>query len=220
MSVGIASWGRSLGESGLAGSLFAAAGPERLDAARALHWEGLAVHADLIVRTDTSHRGVTPEQIRAVRNELPDARIDLHLIVDGDAGAAVVRVAVDDAVELAHDLRAERLSVSRELLEAHRARLQTARRKGLAVWCELPHDDEANAVDGTDGRLVMFIRPGTTHAANPAGLNAVRSLAGKVPVGADGGITEDLARACAALGASPIVSGRALLTTIDQKGTP
>lgn len=211
MTVAVASWGRSLKDKGLAGSLFAATAQERLNAARALHLEGLAVHADLIVRADGAHRGVTPAQTQQVRDELADALIDLHLIVDDDTLAGT-KGAVEEAIALAFNVGAQRLTVSRMVLDMHRQTLQAARVQGLAVWCELPHDDEADAIAGTDGRLVMLIRPGTTDAANPAGLIAVQTLAGRVPVGVDGGVTEDLARACADLGATPIVSGRALLT--------
>ncbi len=140
-------------------------------------------------------------------------RVDLHLIVDGDAGAPAARSAVAEAITLASELSAERLTVSRALLEAHSEHLQAARREGLTVWCELPQGDPPAAVDGADGRLVMLIRPGTTDAADPLELGAVRDFVGRVPVGVDGGITEDIARACADLGANPIISGRALLTS-------
>ena len=89
--VTVAPWGRSLKDRGLAGSLFATVAGERLNAARALHSEGLAVHVDLIISADGSHRGVTPAQVRAVRACVLGVRVDLHLIVDGDAGAPATR---------------------------------------------------------------------------------------------------------------------------------
>ncbi|WP_157521114.1 hypothetical protein [Microbacterium sp. Leaf159] len=213
VKVKVAPWGRSLSGRGLAGSLFAAPAHERLDAAHALHAEGLAVHVDLIVRQDGTHRGVTPAQVRAVRSELPHASIDLHLIVEGDPRDSHTHAAIEEAIHMGLDLGVERISLSRELLDCYHSALQDARQRGLAVWCELPHDAPADPVAGADGLLIMLIRPGTTEAADPAGLTTVRALAGRVPVGVDGGVTETLARECADLGASPIISGRALLTT-------
>ncbi|WP_136588139.1 MULTISPECIES: hypothetical protein [Actinomycetes] len=214
MSVVLAPWGRVLRAHGLAGSLFAVNAADRVAAAHALDAEGLAVHADVILDRGGAHRGVDPAQIERIRGDLPHARIDVHLILDDDTLTRTAEI-VAETVAVSERVRAERLTVSRAVLRAHRAPLQGARSRGLPVWCEVVHNDHeaATAADeDADGCLVMLIRPGTTDLADSGGLATIRSLQGRVPVGVDGGVTEDLARVCADGGVSPIVSGRALLT--------
>lgn len=212
MSVRIAPWAQEFVGTGLAGSLFAVDSADRIDAARRLDSAGFAVHADVIIGADGALVGVTPDEVRAVRERVPNARLDLHLIVHPAASGAISS-ALDSVIALGLSTAAERLTVSTDVLRSHPAVVQDARRAGLPVWCELLMGDTAADLDDTDGRLVMLITPGSTDAADPAAMSLARTFRGITAVGVDGGVTHELAREAADLGAVPIVSGRALLAT-------
>lgn len=202
----IADWAVRLSERvGVAasGSLYAVAAESRPAAAAELAARGLRVHVDLIVGAG-GHRGVTPDALRAVRAAAPDAVVEVHLIVDGGD----LDLAVAEAVEAAVDVRAEFLVLPREAPAV--AAAEALRAAGVALWRQVSPDDAADVPDGADGALVMLIAPGTADDADPALVDRVAALSGRMPVGVDGGVTPELAERCVAAGATTIVAGRAL----------
>jgi pentose-5-phosphate-3-epimerase len=128
---------------------------------------------------------------------------------------------VDELLAVAGALGVEAVSASAPLVAAHRGALDRLREDGVALWLELaPGPADGQLPDGIDGALVMFIPPGTTQAADPARLAEVARLSVHVPTAVDGGITEQLAAACVASGATYVVAGRSLLTAAADASPP
>jgi pentose-5-phosphate-3-epimerase len=146
------------------------------------------------------------EAVVAVRDALPTARIDLHLILLDGAAADDEPIAID----IAGTLTLDTITLTREQIGRHRIRLDRLRSSGVGVYEELRPEHEGPAADDIDGALVMFIPPGTKQAADPGQLDKVPRLAGTLPVAVDGGITHRLAQQCLDRGAEYLISGRDL----------
>ena len=223
------------------GSLYAVAPEHREAVASALAARGAHVHVDVIITADGAHRGLTPAELRAVREAAPDARIEVHLIFDprsdaanapdpaamGDsaasdapdqAGTAPRRIdaAVGETVAAAVESRAAVVVLPRAMHAEPGGIVAALRRAGIAVWVELPPGEPADPPEGVDGALVMLIEPGTRNAADPSLVSRVAELSTRLPVGVDGGVTSDLAERCIAAGATTIVAGRALFVPAEQ----
>ena len=218
IGVQLASWFASLPDSVLRGSLYSVASESRLAAAIVLAANGCAVHADMIVSATGEHVGVSPAELLAVRAALPNARIDVHLMLVDDLYLDGQSDAVGDVVRTAEAVGAERVATSPALLDLPGDVFAGLRRAGIAVWIEVGprHDGSGLPRDDVDGALVMFIRPGRTDSADPTHLDKLARLATLLPVGVDGGVTAELAAASVEAGASFIVSGRALLETFQN----
>lgn len=210
----------------LAGSLYAVNPSLRIRAAQLLDDAGVAIHLDVIVDPDGDHVGVTLEDLVAVRSAAPDARVDVHLIIlersDGhpERSSNTIRVhrALQSTLKAATSIGVERVSASPALLDIEPLAWQAVRESGAEIWAEIvPGSDQTTVPDHVDGVLVMFIRPGTVDRAAGDRLQVIKELAQSLPVGADGGITSELAQRCVSAGATVVVSGRALLSsTIDS----
>lgn len=220
-TITLAPWHRTVSDA-LAGSLYAVPPELRTHAAHVLADANVAIHLDVIIDTDGDQVGVSLEDLLRVRAERPDARVDVHIIVLELALGATetrqstrrVRRALLDTLAVSATIRAERVSASPTLLNIEPDAWARVRSSGAEVWAEIvPGDDGMTLPDGADGALVMFIRPGTVDQAAPDRLQVIAELAQTMPVGADGGITAELAQRCVEAGASVVVSGRALLTT-------
>ncbi len=221
-TVTVAGWHAAV-PNALAGSLYAVAPELRMQAAHVLADADVAIHLDVIIDPDGDQVGVTLEDLLNVRTEAPDARVDVHIIVLERADAAAdgyeqsarrVRRALLDTLAVSAVIRAERVCASPALLNIEPAAWARVRASGADVWAEIVPGDDGNTLpDGVDGALVMFIRPGSVDAAAPDRLQVIADLARSMPVGADGGITSELAHLCVEAGASVVVSGRALLST-------
>lgn len=221
-TVRIADWHAAV-PNALAGSLYAVQPELRLQAARALVDADVAVHLDVIIDPDGDQVGLTLEDLLCVRDDVPAARLDVHVIAldrphdapAGPGGAAHrVRRALLDTLAVSAAVRAERVTGSPTLLTAEPTAWARVRASGAQIWAEIvPGDDGDTVPEGVDGALVMFIRPGSVDHAAPDRLQVIADLARTMPVGADGGITADLARQCVTAGARVVVSGRALLLT-------
>jgi pentose-5-phosphate-3-epimerase len=220
-AVRLAPWFATLPESVLGGSLYAVPRELRVDAATVLAANGCAVHADMIVSATGEQLGVSPDELLAVRAALPDARIDVHLMLVDDVFAEGQSDAVADVLRTAEAVGAERVATSPALLDLPGDVFPDLRRAGVPVWIEVGpgHDGSGLPREGVDGALVMFIRPGTTDSADPAHLGKLAELANVLPVGVDGGVTAELATASVKAGATFIVSGRALLESIQNPAT-
>lgn len=220
-TITLAPWHRTVSDA-LAGSLYAVPPELRTHAAHVLADANVAIHLDVIIDTDGDQVGVSLEDLLRVRAERPDARVDVHIIVLELALGATetrqstrrVRRTLLDTLAVSATIRAERVSASPTLLNIEPDAWARVRSSGAEVWAEIvPGDDGMTLPDGADGALVMFIRPGTVDQAAPDRLQVIAELAQTMPVGADGGITAELAQRCVEAGASVVVSGRALLTT-------
>lgn len=220
-TITLAPWHRTVSDA-LAGSLYAVPPELRTHAAHVLADANVAIHLDVIIDTDGDQVGVSLEDLLRVRAERPDARVDVHIIVLELALGATetrqstrrVRRTLLDTLAVSATIRAERVSASPTLLNIEPDAWARVRSSGAEVWAEIvPGDDGMTLPDGADGALVMFIRPGTVDQAAPDRLRVIAELAQTMPVGADGGITAELAQRCVEAGASVVVSGRALLTT-------
>jgi pentose-5-phosphate-3-epimerase len=209
-------WHRNLGDHQVGGSVYAVEPGLRVEAAVQLAAARCRVHADVILSPDDRHRGVSWDELTAIRRAAPTARIDLHLIVLGQSMETVRLVEERRAIETAARIGAEFITVSDECLSRHASALAAARSAGTDVWLEVPPgrpdaDQPGTAVDGV---LVMLIEPGTKQPADVSHLDKVERIARTLPVGVDGGVTRSIAAQCLQLGARYTVSGRDLLTAV------
>lgn len=214
-AVGIAEWAVAISADApdgprASGSLYAVAPAEREAAATALAARGLNVHVDVVIDPAGRHRGLTPDEMRAARAAAPDARLEVHLIVDGAEPGADSDRAVGETIAAAIETRVAVVMLPPELCAEPGALVAALRSAGIAVWAAIGPHDAAVVPAGADGALVMLIEPGTLDSADPALVDRVAELSRRRPVGVDGGVTEELAERCIAAGATTIVAGRAL----------
>lgn len=221
MTIRLAAWHSSVPGSVLGGSLYAVAPASRLSAAAALTADGCGVHVDMIVGASGVNTGVTLDELRRVRTEQPNARIDVHLIATDGLGDAA-RATIGAILPRLHGLGVLRVAVADGIRAAFADEVAALRAAGMHLWVELaPHESGDHLDRATvDGALVMFIRPGSTEKADPRVLDRIPPLAQRMPVGVDGGITSELALACVDAGATSVVSGRALLRRATTSQPP
>ena len=212
-SVQIRPWHHDLGEHVVGGSVYAVKPRLRVEAARRLTEAGCRVHADLILGPDHRHRGVSFDELTAIRRAVPTARIDVHLIVLRASSDPEALAEEDRAIWTATANGADFITVSPPQLTLHASALAAARAAGTDLWLEVapgqPSPDETQTA-AVDGALIMLIEPGTGHAANLEHLTKVERLAARLPVAVDGGVTRDNAARCVQLGACYAISGRDL----------
>ncbi len=211
-AVAIAGWADDHPRGALAASLYALPDERRLEGAHAAHAAGCWLHADLILRPSRSdpgrlrNVGVAAEQVRAVAAALPEAPIDLHLILLQEPSPEVWRPQVTALVAELLEVGPARISTTPKLLAHLDEALPTL--TGLQRWHELwPGLEPTGSVDG---HLLMLIEPGTKQAADPERIAAIDGLAAGGPVGVDGGVTREVAAQVVAGGAGYVVVGRAL----------
>jgi pentose-5-phosphate-3-epimerase len=218
-NVAVEPWHRDLGDHVVGGSVYAVDPSLRVQAAVQLAAARCRVHADVILGPDGRHRGVSWDELTAIRRATPTARIDLHLIVLGQS-AGPARVSEERrAIEIAVQVGAEFITVSRQGLALHADELAAARAAGTNLWLELRPDQPGTDAAGiaVDGVLVMLIQPGTKQTANLAHLEKVERLAQNLPVAVDGGVTRTIAARSRQLGAGYTISGRDLLTVTPPR---
>ena len=212
-------WHRDYGDYVVGGSVYAVEPALRVEAATQLAAANCRIHADVILGPDARHRGVSWDELAAIRHAIPTGRIDLHLILLGQS-VGPVRIAEERlAITTALDIGAEFITVNRQSLTLHAAELAAARAAGMNLWLELPPARSGAAAPSIDidGVLVMLIQPGTKQAANAAHLAKVERLATQgMTVGVDGGVTRDIAAHSLQHGARYTVSGRDLLAVTQH----
>jgi pentose-5-phosphate-3-epimerase len=214
--VALQPWYRAFGDHIVGGSVYAVKPELRVDAAVRLAAANCRVHADIILGLDNRHRGVSWDELAAIRRAAPTAKIDLHLIAPGSSTDTVGLAEERRAIETAVQIGAEFITVNNRCLSRHGSALTAARAAGTNLWLEVPPDEAGTDEQALtiDGLLVMLIEPGTKQAANLAHLEKVEYLAQTVPVAVDGGVTRKIAAKCLQLGARYAISGRDLLTVI------
>lgn len=234
--VQLADWARALPTGRVAGSIYAVEPDRRVQAAESLCAHGMPIHADLILAPSQSggdpvHRGVSLAEVRAVRAALPDARIDLHLILLAGVALEPDSAEMRAVLALAEEVGAERI-VLPEHLAADPEICAAFGAAGCATWRELPPsrpvdageqrpgeqgagEQRSGAADEGMATLVMLIEPGTRDVADPALVERVGELTARTAVGVDGGVGPELAERALLLGADHVVAGRSLFTAHD-----
>jgi hypothetical protein len=186
----------------LAGSVYAAPG-SRLSAAEVLAETGLDVHVDVMA---------VSEGLPAVERQ----RVGVHLIGSGDF--------VDAVLPKILALHPGVVFLPWQAFTPERA--DAIRAAGGSGWIALGREwdglGDPKWPAEPDGVLVMLIEPGTRDGSQVDRLSLVTACTTRfsdLPVAVDGGITEDVARACAAAGVRQMVVGRALLTSERRDAT-
>ncbi|MFV0434360.1 MAG: hypothetical protein ACK5LO_10305 [Leucobacter sp.] len=221
-----AAWATDLPPEKVAGSLYAVTPELRTEAAAELFARGMPIHIDLILAPSADggalvHRGVSPEEVRRVRAALPDAHLDLHVILLSGAEREHDSPEVVALCELAAEVAAARVVLPERLAE-HPEVSAVLEAAGCETWRELrpaapvPVTAGEGSPGGKAGTLVMLIEPGTLDAADPMLVERVGELSGNTAVGVDGGVGPELAERALALGTDHVVAGRALFITYDR----
>lgn len=225
--VRLAQWAAEHSPELIAGSIFSVGSSVRWEAAQLLKRSGHGVHADILFHPDGTLGGVRPDELRMISAELPDTRIDIHLIdarADKTSGWAgrddLLHRAAVEILKLAAEVNARWVTVVQELLQEVYAepagvlarQIDLLRRSGTRVWTELAPGQELDENLAADGSLIMLIPPGTVSTADWSQLEKIRTVASTgLPVGVDGGVDGSIARQALAAGATHVISGRGLL---------
>ncbi|MEW9870704.1 hypothetical protein [Arthrobacter sp. HS15c] len=215
--LGLARWAGNFAPGTISGSVYAVPAANRIHAARLLTGHGHRVHVDLIVAADGTHTGVTPEQLLLMRQAVPDARFDVHLILPSTDMNGPARSASETAIRAAGSVNAEFFALAPRLLHDLIDDLEDLRTKEVPIWAEVAIGDDLTGLRRADGALVMLIESGTKNVADRSQLRKVVRLAGTTPVGIDGGVTAAVAAEGLLAGADVIISGRALFELADRK---
>jgi len=220
-------WHRDLGDYTVGGSVYAVEPHLRVAAAVQLAGAACRVHADIILGPGERHRGVSFDELTAIRQAAPTARIDVHLITLGQSVGTARLNEERRAIDTAAQVGAEFITVSKKALSLHAALLDHARAAGIQVWLEVPPDKQGTDAHriAVDGVLVMLIPAGAKKSADLAHLSKVERLGKTMPVAVDGGVTRAIAAQSRQAGACYLISGRDLLTVthphVDtKKGSP
>jgi hypothetical protein len=181
-----------------AGSLYSTPPELRRDAARQLAAAGWWLHVDVLLTPD-GPEGISVDALAEVRDELPDALVEVHLMEFGGQLSPVL----DSFLELRPD---------RVVLPASRCGTDGPRVRdtGTQVWSEV-HRGVLPDVE-VDGLLLMLIDPGTRQDCDLDRLRATSTFPAGVPVGVDGGVRPPHLAPCLEAGVRHLISGRALLT--------
>ncbi|HEX3782653.1 MAG TPA: hypothetical protein VHX38_23545 [Pseudonocardiaceae bacterium] len=195
----------------LAGSVYAAAEPDRLAAASALADAALWIHADVIVAGGV-HRGVDIDLVRElVARQL--GPLDVHLITDQLPGL-LEEVCREPVSRITFPLEAcaevADVAIVAEQVRAAGAEPWLAAAPGTDpadILARLPH---------VEGVLIMLIEPGTSARADPTLRHKVAAVASRTVVGVDGGVNQGNLAAYLKAGARYVVSGRGLLSIVTE----
>lgn len=208
VNVRLAAWAETL-KATIAASIYPLPPQDRVRGARAAHAAGHWVHADVILQQGPGRKvvniGVEVDQIKECLRQVPDMRLDVHLMVL--PGTQCWEQAVDQVAADLAGAAVSRWSGSPTVL----ARLTPHLQVGCEKWVELwPPRDGATAPPEATGVLAMLIEPGTKGMADPATIDILASLGKDTLVGVDGGVTPTVASLALTAGASYLVVGRAL----------
>ena len=186
------------------------------DCRRALEAGADGLHFDVMDGHFVANLTLGPDVLRALRDELPDAYLHVHLMVDRpdfyaprfmEAGADAVLVHIESPCDVPGTLKA----------------IRAAGKKAGAVICpETPVEAIASVADTglLDEVLVMTVHPGFGgQAFLESGLPKFRELRRRWPdldLSVDGGINTDTGARCAAAGANILGAGSFLYKAPDM----
>ena len=185
------------------------------DCRRAMDAGSDGLHVDVMDGHFVPNLTMGPDVLRAVREAVPEAYLNVHLMVMRpdlyaprfvEAGADTVLI----HVEAPCDLRAT--------LAGIRA---AGRRAGLTLCPETPASALEGYGDLLDEVLVMTVHPGFGgQAFIESGLGKIAEVAARWPevdVSVDGGLTAETGARCAAAGANVLLAGSFLFKAGDMR---
>ena len=186
------------------------------DCRRALEAGADGLHFDVMDGHFVANLTLGPDVLRALREELPDAYLHVHLMVDRpdfyaprfiEAGADAVLVHVESPCDVPGTLRAIRAA---------------GKRTGAVICPETPVEALADVADAglLDEVLVMTVHPGFGgQKFLESGLPKFRELRRRWPgldLSVDGGINTETGALCAAAGANILGAGSFLYKAPDM----
>ena len=186
------------------------------DCRRALEAGADGLHFDVMDGHFVANLTLGPDVLRALREELPDAYLHVHLMVDRpdfyaprfiEAGADAVLVHIESPCDVPGTLRAIRAA---------------GKRTGAVICPETPVEALADVADAglLDEVLVMTVHPGFGgQKFLESGLPKFRELRRRWPgldLSVDGGINTETGALCAAAGANILGAGSFLYKAPDM----
>ncbi len=185
------------------------------DCRRAMEAGGDGLHVDVMDGHFVPNLTMGPDILRAVREAVPQAYLNVHLMVMRpdlyapkfiEAGADTVLIHAESPCDL------------RATLAAIRA---AGKRAGLTLCPETPVSALKGYEDLLDEVLIMTVHPGFGgQAFLESGLPKIAEIAKGLPqvdVSVDGGINAETGARCAAAGANVLLAGSFLFKAADMR---
>jgi ribulose-phosphate 3-epimerase len=187
------------------------------DCRRAMEAGSDGLHVDVMDGHFVPNLTMGPDVLRAVREAVPEAYLNVHLMVMRpdlyaprfvEAGADTVLIHVEAPCDL------------RGTLEGIRA---AGKRAGLTLCPETPVAALEGYEELLDEVLVMTVHPGFGgQAFIESGVAKIAEIAHRLPgvdISVDGGITAETGARCAGAGANVLLAGSFLFKAADLRGT-
>ncbi len=185
------------------------------DCRRAMEAGSDGLHVDIMDGHFVPNLTMGPDMLRAVREAVPGAYLNVHLMVMRpdlyaprfvEAGADTVLIHVESPCDL------------RATLAGIRA---AGKRAGLTLCPETPVPALAGYEDLLDEVLIMTVHPGFGgQAFLEGGLPKIAEVAKRLPrvdISVDGGINSETGARCAAAGANVLLAGSFLFKATDMR---